>query len=802
MRRYIGKTNTISGNSYEVEIWEEPGVSTRQYVARVEADGGIVEGLDCLNTALGSKDLPMAGQGFVLDYEGEGNKLWENPIMQSRIQAQFAVSDTEDHTFFQTLAVGNEGDCAIVVYKNSELFYVGRIIPDGMQYERRPEKNSVYTITAVDGLALLDKFKVEYDWFDSATERISILELVRQSLAKTSIPDYYEALGREGNYLVDASQDFPTGDFDRLNKLEINMSSAIGDLTSFMDQNTLEPDENLFIDSKEAIERLLRMVYSRMIYTNSRYYIYDPIDYAEKAQTISVEYGTDGTQTGKISTLPQYLIGNDSRPCFEAFPILTHQPAVREIKQTFTRQAINRLIRPFNLQAASAMTLSTPTIGYVAGEERELIVKAILKFYSIASTTPPPQQYAEINFRIYVDDPSFGYRYYDYQNQTWTGFQSTIPAYERVRCEVIDYQKKGSQIAQFTLDFVRNFIPPAGGENVVIDISLGKLSWNWTTGTTRGLLNLHGCLYMYEKDSAPMTVRNYLDPALLLNPTESYDFQTVYGYEFTLNSLKGIGTIWNADTSTPSNITASTWATRQLACYVEAPKVASATLVDDGDYYPILTPQFDSESYTFNGGTFNAQSETWDFEILKITQDVAAIQSDELDFVDTAGGDGQQNDAIGRIIQETSLLRDSVSNFDTSLPTDIMRLSPDTPTTQPTIDTYFNPVIVYDATDEVLEWNVQEMGKVQSLTGGTHNLDVSAELIVCDTTAENVIVTLPSASLVKGRKYIFKKISSSHNVQLSGTIDSAPSYSFNSLWESITIMSDGSEYYAVGRYHS
>jgi len=779
MRKYYGVTETINGNNYTVEIWDEPtGSSTT------------------------GDQLNMAYPGFTLQYDGEGDKLWENPIRGSRVKANFVVSETADHTFFRNLAVENEGDVALIIYKNTDLYYVGRVIPDQMQYERRPEKNTVYTITATDGLSLLDKFKVEYDWFDSSTERISILNLIRNSLAKTAIPAYYDHLGYGSNYLVDASIDFPIGDFDRLNILEVNMSSTIEDLTSFMNQNTLEPNENLFIDCKTAIERLLRMVYSRIIYTNSRYYIYDPIEYAENAQSISVEYGTDGTQTAKISTLPQYAVGDGVRPCFEAFPIFTHQPAVREIRQTFTRQAINRLIRPFNLQAATAMTLSTPTIGYVAGEERELIVKAILKFYSIGATTPPPQKYAEINFRVYVDDGSFGYRYYDYQNQQWTGFQSTIPPYERVRCEVIDYEAKGSKIAQFTLDFQRNFIPPSAGEDVVIDISIGQLSWNWATGTTRGLLNLHGCLYMYEKDSAPMTVRNYLDPALLLKPTESEDFQTVYGYEFTLNSLKGIGTIWNASTSNPSNITASTWATRQLACYVEAPKVASATLIDDGGYYPLLSPQFDSDSYIFNGGTFNAQDESWDFEILKIAQDVAAIQSDELDFQDTAGGNGQQNDAVFRLIQQTNILRDSVSSFDTSLPTDIMRLSPDTPTTQPTIDTYFNPVIVYDATDEVLEWNVQEMGKVQSLTGGSHNLDVSAELIVCDSSSENIIITLPSPSSVKGRKYIFKKISSSHNVQLNGTIDSAPSYSFNSLWESITIMSDGTEYYAVGRYHS
>jgi len=803
MRRYLGKTNTINGNSYEVEIWSEPGVSIRQYVSRVEADGGIIEGLECLNIALGSKELPMASPGFVLDYDGEGDKLWENPIRNSRVNASFVVSDAEDHAFFRSLAVPNEGKSAIVIYKNDNLFYVGRIIADGMQYARRPDKNSIYSVSAVDGLNLLNKYRVDYDWFDVNTERLDIFKLIRKSLELTAVPYYYEVLGYESNYMVDASLDFPTGQFDRLNRLEINLSSVITDLEEFTTQLSLEGSKSIYIDCKTAIERLLRLFHSRLIYTNSRFYVYDPIDYAEKAQTISVEYGTDGTQTGKISTLPQYLIGDGDRPCFEAFPIISHQPAVREIKQTYKRQSVNRVIRQFT--SNQAITITSPSIGYVAGEDRILRVFSILEWYQPSKLATYKQQFEYVNFRIYIAY-SGGYAHYNYQDQTWDYGKSNVPNYDRIRTR-IDSATKDKNSGNFILkiNFTRDFIPPASGDEVTVDIAVGTLSWRWgPPNIVNNLIFFKGSLATFEVDTAEKAVsvtNNKYNLANDVTMSDIYEEDVIYGYEFGGNTVKGVGTIWNAASSSASNITAGVWAARQLAAYVDAPKLVSASLVDDGDYYPILTPQFDSESYTFNGGTFNAQNETWEFEILKITQDVASITSDELDFVDTADGGGQQSEGVVRLIQETSLLRDSVSNFDESLPTDIMRLSPDTPTTQPTIDTYFNPVVVYDATEDTLEWNVQEMGKVQSLTGGTHNLDVSAELIVCDASSENIIITLPSPSSVKGRKYIFKKISSSHNVQLSGTIDSAPSYSFNSLWESVTIMSDGSEYYAVGRYH-
>ncbi len=767
MRKYYGVTETINGNNYTVEIWDEPtGLATT------------------------GDQLDMGYPGFTLDYDGEGDKLWENPIKGSKVKAKFIVSDTDDHTFFQNLAVEDEGTAALVIYKNTELFYIGRIISDQMQYERRPEKNTVYTITATDGLSLLNRYKVEYSWFDSTTERLDILNLIRYSLAKTTIPDYYDHLGYEDNYLVDASIDFPTGDFDRLNVFEINLSSVINDFTSFMEQETLYTDEDLFVDCQTAIERVLRMLYSRIIYTNSRFYIYDPIDYAEKAQSISVEYGTDGTQTGKISTLPQYTVGDGSRPCFAAFPIYTHQPAIREIKQNFTRQAINRLIRPFSAFSTNSMQLTTPSIGYVASEERDLNVKAIINFISasFSGTTPPNQLFHEINFRIYVSD-NFGYKHYDYQNQTWTSTQSSLPFFERIRCEVTDYEVINSKYAKFKLDFARTFNPPAASDDVVVEISMGKLTWSW--GTTRNAVAMWGALYMYEKDSASMSVVTSNDKNL--NATENEEFETIYGYEFTGNTLKGIGTIWNSDTSNPSGITASDWSVRQGACYVDAPKTASAQLVDDGDYYPLLTPQFDSESYTFNGGTFNAQDETWDFELIQLAQDVANISSDELDFQDTTNGDDKRNAAVRRLIDQTNVLRDSVSSFDTSLPTDIIRLSDESHTTTPTYDTLFTPYVKYDLSEETLVWLAREEGKSKTITS-SETFDDTVSFYKIDTGLNTVQLTLPLPSTVKGKEFTFKKTSPANTVELAGTIDGGTGYFMDYNNETVVLVSDGSEY--------
>ena len=256
-------------------------------------------------------------------------------------------------------------------------------------------------------------------------------------------------------------------------------------------------------------------------------------------------------------------------------------------------------------------------------------------------------------------------------------------------------------------------------------------------------------------------------------------------------SSNGVGTIWNSNNNSPSDVTLDDWAVRQLASYIDAPKVAQAVLIDDGDYYAVLCPNFDDDSYVFNGGTFEAQSETWNFEMLKIAQDVVNVDSSELDYQDEVDINDQQNNAVFRTIKQVEVIRESVGNLPNSLPYDVMRVSPDAPILEPTVITNFVPIIKYDTATEELAWNIQELGKVQSLTGGTHDLDSTCELIICDASAESVIINLPDPADVKGLKYHFKKINSSHSVQLNGTIDGLPTYSFNGKDDCKVMMSDG-----------
>ena len=92
-------------------------------------------------------------------------------------------------------------------------------------------------------------------------------------------------------------------------------------------------------------------------------------------------------------------------------------------------------------------------------------------------------------------------------------------------------------------------------------------------------------------------------------------------------------------------------------------------------------------------------------------------------------------------------------------------------------------------------------GAYRSVTA-TGNVVSGDYLLVCDATAGSITMALPSAALVPGRIYVFKRINSGANavvVDPSGaeTIDGAATHTLSAQWNSVTIMSDGTSWFII-----
>jgi hypothetical protein len=84
----------------------------------------------------------------------------------------------------------------------------------------------------------------------------------------------------------------------------------------------------------------------------------------------------------------------------------------------------------------------------------------------------------------------------------------------------------------------------------------------------------------------------------------------------------------------------------------------------------------------------------------------------------------------------------------------------------------------------------------------TGNVQSGDYLLLCDSTAGAVTVTLPPAALVPGRIYVFKRINAgANNVVVDGyaseTIDGAATYTLSSQWAGVTVMSNGTAWFII-----
>ena len=92
-------------------------------------------------------------------------------------------------------------------------------------------------------------------------------------------------------------------------------------------------------------------------------------------------------------------------------------------------------------------------------------------------------------------------------------------------------------------------------------------------------------------------------------------------------------------------------------------------------------------------------------------------------------------------------------------------------------------------------------GTYRSVTA-TGNVQSGDYLLLCNSTAGAVTITLPPAALVPGRIYVFKRVNAgANNVVVDGygaeTIDGAATYTLSSQWAGVTVMSNGTAWFII-----
>ena len=814
---YTSSLVSVNGTNYTVEIWDN-GFSPYKYETRVTDDGGIVEGLDCVFAAFASTELSMTGEGFTISRDGEGDKTFENPVRTSNASVTFSITNPADILIFQEMAVADEGNYHMVIKKESALYWAGRILPDQNQWERTPDEVFIMTVTAVDALQLLENYEIDENWFDT-DGYILISKFIYELLNAVGMTEIWDIAGSTSSFFADALkiqetslQAFTT---ERIGKEKINIKAFYQEFSTFSDY-TIKDNvfTGLLVNCKEALERLMIAFNARIIQDNGMYWIYNPLSYANYATVTYNRYNTSGVAVQLAQSFAHALpisTENTVRPKWSQFPVITHQPATREIKVTHEKYASHVEHRS---QANSTFTVMI--VGPFRTNNRDKIISEGVINVEIGNRPGTASLVSLQGIRVSARTYSYNagvYRWYNQEADLWE-VQSGKPGWttRRIVIPAWYYPTRTSGIKrQYPYNYEYDY--GIGADYVYTEFLVEQFYDILGATTVYGNINFYGVQRLMQKGEAPYEQLFTNTNNINASQVEEYniDFYDNYGIDshglILVDNNSGSfvpATSWSAyPTATHSYVDdlISVNGYSSMALYTTAVKTISGDWYDGGSYNVIKSLQFDDSIWIWQGGTFNAQSELFSGEWLRISSSFGLVVVGGEDIIDQNGSENNQfSQGLVAINERVNLLYEKDDNIDEFFQYNVLYNSNYDTTISPTDLSIFNVGIKYDETNG-LSWHTQELGKVQSLTGGTHDLDSTAELIICDTSAESVIVNLPDPATVKGIKYYFKKISSSHQVQLNGTIDGVGVYSFNGKDDCKVIMSDGTAYWLVAYYH-
>jgi hypothetical protein len=802
-RKYYGTFKSFNNTDWKVEIHDAP-----------------------TGSATAGSELKLAGEGFRLERDGEGSKWHENRVKSSRVTARWVIPNSTVLDAFLAIQTQSETYWTMVVWRGSELWFVGRVLADQLNRLRESlDGKPVIELTAVDGLDLLDGYNVQPSWFTSDFIQINVL--IKECLEELNLSAYWAYLGKTDYYFFDA-QSMYAADASRkgVDMLRLNVRTFLQTYDPFQDIKWIDLaglyDELNMVTCKQAIEQVCEIFNIRFMHANGGYWITDVTSYAGttipyRRYDSSMVYKTTGTYSHRqaLGTLP-------ARPQWAAKPNLYYQPASRQCIIDTERLNIayasryrgNASINAYELIATEIPTGSSPNIV-------PFKFKILVRFAYPANSTKNYEQ-AEIIHRTWLEDSSGNKKQLD-ANGYWVSTSFVDSTNEKIDIKNqqgnwITYKfEKQCTTAPVGFDKLRIIIDEV---NVIAPLFSKIGGWR-TGGTTRD-----DVAFWANIDVAFATTSDYQNPDYVFKVTElfnasasnlanSTEIELQPRYYYSGNKY-GVGNIWANDGTQWviadeffggwDSITKGT-PTKMLgvglsSLYANFMPVVRGTWIDSGSLDLVKSLYFDNYTWVLNGVSFNPRQDQWEGEWLG----VAPVYTNT-----TTTGEGLRigNTQDGIVRDRLNLIETQINNYQSMLsdmPDTILGYlvneADGAPTAQPTQNIIWETQLRYDDSTEQVVWHLQEHGAPISYTVGTHTLTNGYELVICNSQDGNVVVNLPDADESRGKKYIFIKTNNNHTVTIdAGTflINDGTSTTLGSKYESKTVMSDGAKWFIVAK---
>jgi len=759
-RKYWGEFISIANVNYKVEIWDAP-----------------------TGSGSGGTELRIVNEGFTIERQGQGDTLFENIVKKSKASVFFAINNNTDANYFENMATDLEGSHAMIIYKNNAVIWIGRVLSDLFQWQRSDvETKRIYQITSVDTLSLLDNYKIQQSWFTS--EKITLLHLITSILKVTELDAYWSAVGRSSYFIADAllTYENSSGTNYRLPRFRINSKSLLDQPDVVFNTNFISDDENEDnISCLKALERVLGNFAAYIILENGMYFIHQYSAYS--SSIIYDTYSTSETLTATNTIIThEHIINNNSRPFLEAYPTHSYQPAIKKIKVTTNKKVTKGVSKPWRRPYTNSLLQLGPV---TMTESKGIKWSFYLRF------TPDYSRTYDVVFRIYAQKRSTG-QYYTWNGSSWVFNATPAATYARVDLPYRSFGRNPlSHSYRFSYDVPDDsFITECDffAEMELLDNRGG--AWAFTGSITINQESTEN-LTTYTNST-----NNKASKVLELN---SYYYDGL-GSDSVGSIQVYDGTNWsNSDSWIAPGPTSGSfeniYVKQILGFYAKAVKSINANVQDNGNYNGLKTLVFDSSVWVSNGYTYNAMSETYTGEWLKLYVDYSSVDTGESEYYNDPSNPSEFR--IQELQSSIEAINAAQGNLPDNLSFDLFVNNVDTP---PTIDTPYNVLIAYDAALELPFFKLSEKGKFINLTAGTYTASVDTPSMLCNTTDGNITINLPPANTSKGIEFWFKNITSPHKVIINGTIDGLSHHDINNLNGSVVIVSDGSVYWIKSHY--
>lgn len=793
-RIYYGTFKSIQDVDYKVELWDAPSGS-----------------------AVGGTELKLANEGFVIDRSGEGSATYESFIRSSRCTTEWVMPNNTVLADFLSISTEAENNWAMIVYREDAPIWIGRVVADQMTRLREAiQAKTQISLAAVDGLELLKGFRVSDLWFTDG--KIQLSYLFRKCLEQIDLWQYWDVLGITQYYFFDATLIYSAEASRKgIDLLKGNLNAFVKSFDPMKDVRAIDVDAGYYADSNmltctQAMEQICAALQVRFVHEMAGYWLVPVNGYfnttlAYRRYSYTLQYIGTGTYTHR-QTLAS------PRPQWAAKPSLYYQPAAKLVRVNTQRMLAGSHIRKFLNQSTSAFytsfldcpTGSTP-------DETPVRIKVLVKFER-SYPSGKVENKTEIRYGITCFNPTTSTTLYLQADGYWL---SGYKLYE----VFVDTRGQKTTWNSYMIEHQATTLPT------------GYTELSMSVDTVRGLVRTYSKTSGWQTSAAALKPFwgsfqvAFADASSYKNPDLTFDIEEIFSPSTTsaLNSTEinldikhyvtdnvyGVGTLYAYNGTT--DVIAADWyggwdsvthgtltemiGTAVGGCYKDFLQVIRGNWVDSGTLTAIKSLYFDGGAWVLNGCKYIAKSEEWDGEWLYLAPTYSGL---------TSTGEGykidpnKNDDKVNYTMEAVADINGSINFVPDQVLETLINDAEGAPTTQPTLNTRWEVMLHYTDSTEAVTWHLQEHNASVIYTAGTHTITNGYELILCDTSGGGVTVDLPDPTLSKGKKYYFKKTTTSHQVTITGggaDIDGSATKVMTTQFETCTVISNGVQWWLI-----